>query len=165
MAGAKIVKNKSTGYGYKYSNLADLAREGINIPKMRVCANECGEFIEYFDGSEWHKGARVIEFEAKGMNAAQAYGAALTYARRYTVQMAESIACDDDDAIEQASPAEAKSSFSKALKPTDKQLGYLKKLLKDSGKNDEEVESIIEQCKTSEQASKWIEKAKGLQNE
>lgn len=166
MADAKIVKNQSSGYGYKYSNLADLHRAGVSIPKMRVKADDYGEFIEYYDETEksWQQGARIVLIESKQMNAAQAYGAALTYARRYTVQMAESVACDDDDAIEKEKPApvaKAKTFVSNA-KPTDKQLGFLKKLLKDAGKNDTEIESIVDKCKTASQASAWIEKAKTL---
>lgn len=161
---SKIVKNKSSGYGYKYSNLADLARADINIPKMRVKPTEFGEFIEYFDTktNEWQTGARIVIFEAKGMNAAQAYGAALTYARRYTVQMAESVACDDDDAVEQAKPVANKQFASTGAAPTDKQIWLLKKLLGDAGKSDEEIEKIASQCKTASQASQWIEKAKSL---
>lgn len=98
----KIVKNLSNAHNYKYSNLADLHRAGVNIPKMRIKPTQFGEFVEYLDDKgEWHIGAKVVPIESKAMNPAQAYGAALTYARRYTVQMAEQIACDDDDAIEQ----------------------------------------------------------------
>lgn len=166
MADAKIVKNQSSGYGYKYSNLADLHRAGVNIPKMRVKADDFGEFIEYYDETEksWQQGARIVLIESKQMNAAQAYGAALTYARRYTVQMAERVACDDDDAIEKEKPmpaAKAKT-FASNGKPTDKQLGYLKKLLKEAGKTDEEVANIASMCKTASMASAWIEKAKNL---
>lgn len=144
MTEAKVVKNQSSGYGYKYSNLADLAKAGINIPKMRIKANEFGEFVEYYDPEEkiWHQGARVVAFEGKGMNAAQAYGAALTYARRYTVQMAEAVACDDDNAVEKAKPVVNNKFTPKTgtgdstLKPTDKQLWLLKKLLGDAEKRE-----------------------------
>lgn len=99
--GGKVVKNTSQAHNYKYSSLADLHKAGINIPKMRVKATEYGEFIEYLDDkSEWQMGAKIVPIESKVMNPAQAYGASLTYARRYTVQMAEQVACDDDDAIE-----------------------------------------------------------------
>lgn len=167
MAESKVVKNKSTGYGYKYSNLADLHRAGVKIPKMRVKPTEFGEFIEYFDeeAKEWHIGARIVPFEAKNMNAAQAYGAALTYARRYTVQMAESVACDDDDAVEKSKPIKQQSSSGSTVEPSEKQLGYLKKLLKDAGKGEEEIADIIRQCKTAKQASAFIEKARILTDE
>ena len=167
MADAKIVKNQSSGYGYKYSNLADLHRAGVNIPKMRVKADEFGEFIEYYDEAEkaWQQGARIVLIESKQMNTAQAYGAALTYARRYTVQMAEKVACDDDDAIEAEKPMQSNKktqTFVSNGKPTEKQLGFLKKLLKEAGKTDEEVANIASKCKTASMASAWIEKAKSL---
>lgn len=107
---SKVVRNKSNGYNYKYSSLADLAEAGVEIPKMRVRPTEYGEYVEYFDGTEWQTGARVVVIESKTMNAAQAYGASLTYARRYTVQMAEQVACDDDDQVEHARPNENEQS-------------------------------------------------------
>lgn len=100
-----VVKNQSNGYGYKYNNLADLDRAGISIPKMRVKPTEFGEFVEYLDDKgEWQTGAKVVEFEMKGCNKAQSYGASLSYARRYTTMLANSVACDDDDAIEKHKP-------------------------------------------------------------
>lgn len=110
MSADKIIKNKSQGYGYKYTSLADFAREGVEIPTMRTSTDEFGEFVEYKDADgEWQRGARVVEMEMKGMNPAQAYGSALTYARRYTVALAHGIATDDDDAIEAAKPVRKSS--------------------------------------------------------
>lgn len=132
MSETKVVKNASTGYGYKYSSLADLAKAGVEIPKMRVKPTETGDYIEYWDGDEWQIGSKIELFEGKSMNKAQIYGAALTYARRYTVMLAKSIACDDDDAVEKAKPIAHKPSASQeAPNPdapaTPKQLGWLKK--------------------------------------
>ena len=164
---AKIVANKSTGYGYKYSNLADLARDGVNIPKMRVKPTENGDYIEYYDETtkEWQLGARIVMFESKGMNAAQTYGAALTYARRYTVQMAESVACDDDDAVEKAKPIRQPSGTNQAFSvASQKQLDYLKNLLQKAGKTEEEIDATMEQARktSAQQVSAWIEHAKTL---
>lgn len=98
---SKVVKNQSQGHGYRYTSLADFANNGIEIPKMRITNDEHGEFIEYKDGDEWHKGAKIVDpGENKRMNAAQAYGAALTYARRYTVALATATVTGDDDAVE-----------------------------------------------------------------
>lgn len=164
---AKIVANKSTGYGYKYSNLADLARDGVNIPKMRIKPTENGDFIEYYDEvtKEWQLGARIVLFESKGMNAAQTYGAALTYARRYTVQMAESVACDDDDAVEKAKPIRQPSGTNQAFsRASQKQLDYLKNLLQKAGKTEEEIDETMARAQkvSSKEVSLWIEKAKDL---
>ena len=96
----QIVKNASQGYGYSYSNLADLAKAGIEIPVMKTQRVDGDEYVFALIDGEWIQGAKVIEMEMKGMNAAQAYGSALTYARRYTVQFVKGIACDDDDKVE-----------------------------------------------------------------
>lgn len=96
----QIVKNASQGYGYSYSNLADLAKAGIEIPIMKTQRVDGDEYVFALIDGEWIQGAKVIEMEMKGMNAAQAYGSALTYARRYTVQLVKGIACDDDDKVE-----------------------------------------------------------------
>lgn len=109
----QIVKNASKGYNYKYSNLADLARAGVEVPPMRTERVDGYEYVFAKVGNEWIQGARVVELTTNGMNPAQAYGAALTYARRYTVQLVQAIACDDDDALE-AHTAEDRKNFSKA---------------------------------------------------
>ena len=96
----QIVKNASQGFGYSYSNLADLAKAGIEIPVMKTQRVDGDEYVFALIDGEWIQGAKVIEMEMKGMNAAQAYGSALTYARRYTVQLVKGIACDDDDKVE-----------------------------------------------------------------
>lgn len=108
MPSNKIVKNASKGYGYTYSNLADLARAGIDIPPMKTEKVGEDEYVFAKIGNEWIQGAKVVEMKMKGMNAAQAYGSALTYARRYTVQLVMGIACDDDDKIEQDGEARRK---------------------------------------------------------
>lgn len=114
MTDKKIIKNASTGYGYHYASLADFARADVDIPKMTTKLVDGIEYIYYKDGDEWLQGARVVvEFESKSMNAAQAYGAALTYARRYTVALAAGIATDDDDEAEKAKPVAKKSVGSK----------------------------------------------------
>lgn len=96
----QVIKNQSQGYGYTYSNLADLAKAGIEIPVMKTQRVDGDEYVFALIDGEWIQGAKVIEMEMKGMNAAQAYGSALTYARRYTVQLVKGIACDDDDKVE-----------------------------------------------------------------
>lgn len=136
MAETKVVKNASQGYGYKYSSLADLAEAGVNIPKMRVKPTEFGDYVEYFDGEEWQIGAKVELFEGKNMNKAQIYGAALTYARRYTVQLAESVACDDDRGVENAKPKATTTATTKQSTDgpaTEKQLAWLKKWYMEKG--------------------------------
>lgn len=148
MTDKKIIKNASTGYGYHYASLADFARQDVNIPQMTTKLIDGIEYVFYKEGEEWLQGARVIvEFESKGMNAAQAYGSALTYARRYTVALANGIATDDDDEVEKAKPVASKGKvdfaevrakvetidsleelarYQASLNLTDTQWGYLK---------------------------------------
>lgn len=107
-----IVTNNSEGYGYNYASLSDIAKQGFEIPKMKTETdpNTNREYVCYFDKDikDWIRGAQVVVPEAKGMNAAQLYGSALTYARRYTTLMALQLACEDDKELETEKKASAK---------------------------------------------------------
>lgn len=119
------IKNKSNGYGYNYASLADIAEQGEVIPKMTVRVVEGNEYIFYYDSElkEWLQGAKIVVPNAKGMNEAQTYGSALTYARRYTVLMANGLACQDDKEIENL----AKNGYKKGP-ISENQMSYIKKL-------------------------------------
>lgn len=116
----QIIGNKSEGHNYHYANLADIARQGIEIPPMRVAPyfdNEgrlTTEYIEAFMNNEWVRGARIVVPSSTRSNEAQNYGSALTYARRYTVLTLLGIACDDDDKIESHSEADQKANEERA---------------------------------------------------
>lgn len=135
----KIIKanskaGKSGGYGFSYASLSDIARAGFEIPKMRIKPTEDGrQFIEYQDKDDWLLGAEIItEFKSPGMNACQAYGSALTYARRYTAQLALGLSVDDDKNVETAGVEQRNQSSAKAYteKPaTDKQIATIKNML------------------------------------
>ena len=115
----KLVKNNSKAYGYNYASLGEIVKQGFEIPKMRLAVHEGQDYIEYFDGKEWQLGARVVVPEMKGTNEAQRYGSAVTYARRYTAQMALQLVCDDDTKIETQAP-KPKVTFN--LKDADDQI-------------------------------------------
>lgn len=123
MAENKIVQNKSKAYGYNYASLGDIVKQGFEIPKMRLATHDGNDYVEYFDGNEWQLGARVVVPDMKGSNEAQRYGSALTYARRYTAQMALQLVCDDDAKIETQAP-KAITTFD--LKAADKQIANAK---------------------------------------
>lgn len=99
-----IVINDSEGYGYNYASLSDIAKQGFEIPKMKTEVDEHSnkEYVCYYDKemNMWVRGAQVVVPDNKGMNAAQCYGSALTYARRYTTLMALGLACEDDKQLE-----------------------------------------------------------------
>lgn len=101
MENKQIVKSESKAYGYNYASLADIVNQGFKLPIMETRNIDGETFMGWLDEkNEWHQGAPLIVPEMKGMNAAQAMGSALTYARRYTAQMALGLACDDDAKLE-----------------------------------------------------------------
>lgn len=123
-----LIGNKSEGYNYKYTSLGDLVIAGVELPPMRVATLVDGEQnpiivdgkpIEYIealrqfaDGNgnireEWIRGARIVIPTGNKMNEAQAYGSALTYARRYTALTVLGLACEDDSKIEVHSKEES----------------------------------------------------------
>lgn len=129
----KLIGNKSDGYKYKYTSLGDLVLEGVPIPPMRVAVltdangipvlDREGHPVEYIEAwiefrdaenhlisGEWIRGARVVIPSSTSMNEAQAYGSALTYARRYTALTILGIATDDDKKLETTSEADAKAN-------------------------------------------------------
>lgn len=102
----QIVKSESQAYGYNYASLADIVNQGFKLPIMETRNVDGETFMGWLDDKgEWHQGAPLIVPEMKGMNAAQAMGSALTYARRYTAQMALGLACDDDAKLEKTKGA------------------------------------------------------------
>lgn len=106
MVEKQIVKSDSAAYGYNYASLADIVKQGFKIPVMETRNIDGETFMGWLDDkNEWHQGAPLIVPEMKGMNAAQAMGSALTYARRYTAQMALALACDDDAKLEKTKGA------------------------------------------------------------
>ena len=126
-----IVNNSSKAYGYNYASLGDIARAGHKIPQMRIKPTDNGEYVEYLDSKgEWQIGAKVVVPDMKGSNDAQQYGAALTYARRYTALLALSLICDDDKKVETADADTAKyNDAKKAERPSfDDIRAHLKEL-------------------------------------
>lgn len=146
MSSPNIVKNASEGYGYKYSSLADLAKAGVEIPAMKTALVDGQEYVFAKIGDEWIQGAKVVDVDMKGMNAAQAYGSALTYARRYTVQLVLGIACDDDDKLEAHSAAD-REKFSKS-----------------KSQNGIDFQAIRDQCKLITDLSELVKYHKEFEN-
>lgn len=138
----KILGNKSEGYKYNYTSLADIVIAGYELPPMRIAtltdANGTpviidGAPVEYIEAQrkfelvhgddgkletavEWVRGARVVlpklpegAKDNKTMNDAQAYGSAITYARRYTALMIYGIATEDDSKVEVKTKEEAQA--------------------------------------------------------
>jgi hypothetical protein len=99
------IRKNSQGYGYKYTDLAEIHRH------MEEVGLRYYQEIETTDGEDFvvtHilneddevirrcRGSRVVK--VSGKNPAQDYGSALTYARRYSLLLAFGLATADDDA-------------------------------------------------------------------
>ena len=116
------VKKKSTAKGtkfsYKYTDLAtiheELEAQGITYRQYTEWDAAAGAdyiytVLKYCDNEECQpqRGARIISGNTlAGGNAAQEYGSALTYTRRYSLLMALGWATEDDDAASVTSAPE-----------------------------------------------------------
>ena len=101
------IARKTEGYGYKYTELADINKycEDNNIKyyqETETCEiNQKDYIITYLekDGKiEKHRGCQIVEATLQGIkNPVQEYGSSLTYCRRYSLLMALGLATEDDD--------------------------------------------------------------------
>lgn len=169
-----VVNKGSDGYGYKYASLGDIAKQGFIIPKMKTCTEEGKDYIYYFDQDlkEWIRGAEIVVPDGKGMNKAQLYGSALTYARRYTALLALQLACDLDENIENLDEnGEMKGkkkdykTNSEPRKATANQINYVKSLFTEHDKLLEWAGVNKFEDLTYDQASELIGKGKQKQKE
>ena len=105
-----ILNKNSEGYGYKYTDIAEihkyLEENGMKY-YQEIQTSEINGFdyiMTYrFINGEWEekpkRGCKVVDSTLQGIkNPAQEQGSALTYARRYSLLMAFGLATDDDDA-------------------------------------------------------------------
>lgn len=104
----QLIKKNAKGYGYNYTDLAEITK------LLKENGIEYTQYIEPYEGHDYivtefkdaegnaHgpvRGARIVEAKLSGKdNPVQAYGASLTYARRYSLLMVFGLATTDDDA-------------------------------------------------------------------
>lgn len=113
------IAKKTEGYGYKYTELADINKycmeNGITY-YQEVETNEINQKdyiitylvrnIAHIEGEKTivdevitkHRGCQIVEAKLSGINnPVQQYGSSLTYCRRYSLLMALGLATEDDD--------------------------------------------------------------------
>lgn len=101
------IAKKTEGYGYKYTELADINKycedNGIRY-YQEVETSEINQedyIITYLvrDGETTkHRGCKIVDAVLSGIkNPVQEYGSSLTYCRRYSLLMALGLATEDDD--------------------------------------------------------------------
>lgn len=159
-----LTKNKE-GYGYKYTELAEihkyLEENGMKYYQTIETNEHNGkDYImtyRFIDG-EWEteakRGCQVVDATLSGIkNPAQEQGSALTYARRYSLLMAFGLATEDDDAqsltvkkewtYDEAQNYEITFGKHKGKKIKDIPQSYLDWLL-ESDKADITIKTVIE---------------------
>ena len=109
------IAKKTEGYGYKYTELADINKycEDNDIRYYQeIETNEINQkdyIITYLvigdNKPEKHRGCQIVEAKLSGINnPVQAYGSSLTYCRRYSLLMALGLATEDDDGASLSEP-------------------------------------------------------------
>lgn len=101
------IAKKTEGYGYKYTELADINKycEDNNIRYYQEVEtseiNQKDYIITYLVKDNEiikHRGCQIVEAVLSGIkNPVQEYGSSLTYCRRYSLLMALGLATEDDD--------------------------------------------------------------------
>lgn len=110
-----IKKNKE-GYGYKYTELAEINKYCLenNITyyqEVETCEINGKDYIvTYINDGETttkHRGCEIVKAVLQDIkNPVQEYGSSLTYCRRYSLLMALGLATEDDDAQSLTEPNE-----------------------------------------------------------
>lgn len=107
---AQVFTKKGTNYAYQYTDLAtiheEMERQSITYYQYtdfdeKAQADYIYTVLKHGDADEGKplRGVKIVAGETlAGGNAAQQYGSALTYARRYSLLMALGWATEDDDA-------------------------------------------------------------------
>lgn len=156
MAKTNIKKN-AKGYGYTYTDLAQIHNE------LEAQGITYYQYIENIDGVDYimtvinkngldqspRRGCRIVEAKLSGKdNPVQAYGASLTYSRRYSLLLALGWATTDDDAAcltvehgSRSTPVKSKGASSGASR--EEMLAEIRALAEQKGISEEAL------CKTA----------------
>ena len=124
------IAKKTEGYGYKYTELADInkycEKNGIRYYQEVETSevNQRDYIITYIvkgEQVEKHRGCQIVEATLQGIkNPVQEYGSSLTYCRRYSLLMALGLATEDDDAQSLSVEKEDKKATPKQVEVLNK---------------------------------------------
>lgn len=103
------IAKKTEGYGYKYTELADINKycedNGIRYyQEVETSEVNLKDYIITYlvqnGETTKHRGCQIVEAVLSGIkNPVQEYGSSLTYCRRYSLLMALGLATEDDDGV------------------------------------------------------------------
>lgn len=154
------IAKKTEGYGYKYTELADINKycedNGIRYyQEVETSEINLKDYIITYlvqnGETTKHRGCQIVEAVLSGIkNPVQEYGSSLTYCRRYSLLMALGLATEDDDGAsltQEPTKEEAdnyKLTFGKhqGKKLTEVPKEYIEWLLENS--KDERIIKLIE---------------------
>lgn len=113
------IAKKTEGYGYKYTELADINKfcednDILYYQEIETSEINQKDYIMTYvikDGETTkHRGCQIVEAKLQGINnPVQAYGSSLTYCRRYSLLMALGLATEDDDGASVGEPTKEES--------------------------------------------------------
>ena len=103
------IAKKTEGYGYKYTELADINKYCLDNEITYYQEVETSEInqkdyiittlVDKNGIEKKHRGCQIVQAVLSGIkNPVQEYGSSLTYCRRYSLLMALGLATEDDDA-------------------------------------------------------------------
>lgn len=154
------IAKKTEGYGYKYTELADINKycedNGIRYYQEIETSeiNQKDYIITYLiqnGETTKHRGCQIVEAILSGIkNPVQEYGSSLTYCRRYSLLMALGLATEDDDgaSLNQEPTKEEADNYvidfgkHKGKKLTEVPKEYLEWMLGNA--NNERIKKLIE---------------------
>lgn len=129
------IAKKTEGYGYKYTELADINKycEENNIRYFQEIEtseiNQKDYIVTYVtkeDKITKHRGCQVVDAVLQGIkNPVQEYGSSLTYCRRYSLLMALGLATEDDDAAKCGKKVEKKEEKVEGYSKTNNEPRYV----------------------------------------